>query len=561
MKNKKKIIFFAIFVTLMFLGSFFVNAVSIKNENSEGCIKLASNEVLAELSQWSIGNKWIYDFNFNFDYSVLTINGGIRNMELRVSDIDNQKDEYKVDITGNLDASLTIAGVIPGGSFTGNVQGYAHFEKSTLGIKDFYFQTDGSYTGISADSVVEGSFSPAFNIFDFPISDSEDPSNPWEAETSAQINGEITVLNIVTESFDIDGDFEGEELYVKKEEAHSVPAGTFDSILIKGSTGPEYGGYSNLWYSDEVGFLVDIDEKVVNWEGVTATLDMPLLYTNFNPENFPPETPNKPSGKTDASLGESYSYTTHSIDNEDDNIYYKFDWGDGKDTGWVGPYTSGDSVSKSHRWHKQGVYNVKVKARDESGIESFWSDPLAVTVASEDPFVTLFVHKFSNLDMDDIDFDVPLGVDDTIPEWYYKAEAYSSNNCVLSKTESNRKNNGNWIHSYDWVPDDEIGFEVDSYLVSVRLKLMDHDEGIEGEDDDLADISGCDYPNGNGRNDNTNYKRGAIYHGIYNLATDDLEIYSADHMDNSDFFVKEDGYYKTCGDFSPDNTGVVLRIF
>jgi len=550
LKNKKVKIFFSTLVFIIFLSSFFVEAVSITQENKNKNINICNNDVVADLPQWSIGNRWIYDFNFNFDYSVLTINGAINNMELRVADINDQQDLYTVDITGELDASLKIAGIIPGGSFTGNVEGYAHFKKSTLSLKDFYFETDGSYTGIQTESIVEGSFSPDFDIFDFPIESSEDQSNPWEAETSASINGEITVLGIVSQSFDIEGDFEGEELYFEKEDEHN----NFNCLLIRGNTGPEYGGYSKLWYSNEVGYLVDIQEKIQDWNGVTATLSMPLIYTNFNPDNSPPEIPDKPSGETDGELGESYSYSTQTIDNEGDLVYYKFDWGDGEETEWIGPYDSGTEVSQSHRWFKQGVYNVKVKARDESGIESFWSDPLAVTISSEDSFVTLLVHKLSNLDMDDIDFDIPMGEDETPPEWYYKVEAYSNDELVLSKTESNRKSNGDWRQTYTWTPDHEVGFAVDSYLVNIRIKLMDHDEGIEGLWDDLADISGCDHPDCDGRNDDTSYKRGAIYHGIYNLATDTLEPYSSDHNDYSDYFLTEDGYYKTRGDFPPDNT-------
>lgn len=557
--NRKKIIkiFLTSLIVIFLTSSVFTNAVNIKHKSSETVQTMSVLFDDTYLPEWSIGNKWIYNFYFNFDYSPITINGAIKNMELVVSNIDNQKNEYTVDITGNLDASLKIAGVIPGGKFTGDVTGYAHYEICTLAIKDFYFETDGKYSGIKADSTIEGNFVPSFDIFDFPIKSSEGESNPWDAETSAEINGEITILNTITKAFDINGEFEGEEIYLEKEEQHNVPAGTFDSLLIRGNMGPRHDGYSRIWYSDDVGYLVDIEEKVVDWYGVTATLEMPLQYTNFNPENSPPEEPNIPSGKTNVLSGESYTYTSKTTDDEEDPIYYKFDWGDGSFSEWLGPYQSDSAVSASHRWYKTGVYNVKVKARDESGIESFWSYPLPVSVLSEEPSVTLLVHKFSNLDMDDIDFDVPLGEDETPPEWYYEAEAYSNENLVLEKTDSNRNSNDKWIQSYTWVPDDETDFEVDDYLIELRIKLMDHDEGIEGEDDDLADISGCDFPDNYGANDNTNYKRGAIYHGVYNLATDDLEPYSSDYVDNSDFHLKENGYFKTCGDFMPDgSTGV-----
>jgi hypothetical protein len=33
-----------------------------------------------------------------------------------------------------------------------------------------------------------------------------------------------------------------------------------------------------------------------------------------------------------------------------DEIYYLFDWGDGTDIGWLGPYDSVDTVTASHTW-------------------------------------------------------------------------------------------------------------------------------------------------------------------------------------------------------------------
>ena len=57
-----------------------------------------------------------------------------------------------------------------------------------------------------------------------------------------------------------------------------------------------------------------------------------------------------------------------------------FDWGDGTDSGWIGPYTSGDISNATHIWTKSGNYHVKVKAKDEFGAESYWSDPLSVSI-------------------------------------------------------------------------------------------------------------------------------------------------------------------------------------
>ena len=61
-------------------------------------------------------------------------------------------------------------------------------------------------------------------------------------------------------------------------------------------------------------------------------------------------------------------------------VYYLFDWGDGSDSGWLGPYESGAEVNATHTWSEVGSYGIKVKAKDVNGAESEWSDTLAVSM-------------------------------------------------------------------------------------------------------------------------------------------------------------------------------------
>ena len=56
------------------------------------------------------------------------------------------------------------------------------------------------------------------------------------------------------------------------------------------------------------------------------------------------------------------------------------DWDDGTSSLWVGPFNSGQTVNIPHIWVEEGVYNIKVKAKDVNDRESPWSDPLSVTI-------------------------------------------------------------------------------------------------------------------------------------------------------------------------------------
>jgi hypothetical protein len=93
-----------------------------------------------------------------------------------------------------------------------------------------------------------------------------------------------------------------------------------------------------------------------------------------------PYIPEIPSGPSNGIVGEEYTYTTVTTDPQAEQIEYLFSWGDGTDSGWIGPYASGDTAEASHSWTKKKTFEVKVKAKDSNGYESDWSEPLHVTI-------------------------------------------------------------------------------------------------------------------------------------------------------------------------------------
>ncbi len=94
----------------------------------------------------------------------------------------------------------------------------------------------------------------------------------------------------------------------------------------------------------------------------------------------PPEKPAKPSGTGRIKPNTPYEYTAVTQDVDGDQIYYKWDWGDGSYSDWLGPYNSGEVINASHTWEKRGIYEIRVKAKDVHGFESEWSEPLAISV-------------------------------------------------------------------------------------------------------------------------------------------------------------------------------------
>ncbi|VVB60562.1 Cell surface glycoprotein [uncultured archaeon] len=112
---------------------------------------------------------------------------------------------------------------------------------------------------------------------------------------------------------------------------------------------------------------------------VTVTSDQFQIKNTETPsENLAPETPGVPSGTAQGKPGSEYTYATSTVDPDGDQVFYLWDWGDGSNSGWLGPYSSGTIISTTHTWAAKGSYNIKVMAKDIHGKESGWSDPLPI---------------------------------------------------------------------------------------------------------------------------------------------------------------------------------------
>jgi hypothetical protein len=100
-----------------------------------------------------------------------------------------------------------------------------------------------------------------------------------------------------------------------------------------------------------------------------------------------PNKPEKPSGPITGKTGEEYTFSTSTTDPNGDDVFYWFDWGDGNNSGWLGPYNSGNEGSASYNWSVPGNYNIKVKAKDVYDFESDWSDPLPLIMPKNKPYL------------------------------------------------------------------------------------------------------------------------------------------------------------------------------
>lgn len=554
----KKIVI--VLICLIFIFSATIHAVELNIINKK--IYTSNEPRQADLPIWYEKNFWQYDMDFVFTVRkipsgirLMKVNADITDMIATVDDIVNRGGEeaYKLDIDGEISGKIEVPIIGDFASIRGDFSGNAYVSVDTLAMKEFVFNVDGSvfvfgswHTLIFDMSMT---FSPRFDFFDFPIFENEDTWQVDIDQATLNANVYIDIFGGWSDTYSESTEFVDNMNYKDFEEKNG-----YDCFLIGG----DWGNPSNLWYAPNAGFLAKIEESIffTNEEDgyeIQSDFNLDLEDTSYNADNHPPEKPVKPDGPTEGVTGESYSYSTVTSDREDDNLYYKFDWGDGSDLQWVGPFDSGEELTVEHIWENKGSFSVRVRAKDDSGA-SEWSDSLSVIIAG-DPQFNCTISFVKEKDYIDIGSE---------PEWYYQFILYDKNYDVISTDNVyNQNDNGDWISNITWEPDFSHIYNVESRYVNFALKLYDHDTLVEGGWEDMADISGCKDPDDQGADnvaDNVAdafnfYKRGAVFHGTYDLVASEMFSFSETASDKRDKWGRIDATtYSTSGDYTPDSS-------
>ena len=200
-----------------------------------------------------------------------------------------------------------------------------------------------------------------------------------------------------------------------KHTGHSSPAISADGTIYIGATKGEMSGGFIYAINSEDGSL-KWQQKISNdWVGSSPSIDVDgtvyigssdhytidgepygILYAfGRNEENQAPESP-VITGTNRGRVKTSYSFNFTVHDPELDTIELLVDWGDGTDSGWIGPFDSDEDISLSHIWSEKGTFELRAKARDTfDGSESDWST-LSVTMPKTRPQV-FFFHLWEQL--------------------------------------------------------------------------------------------------------------------------------------------------------------------
>ncbi|MFH1892179.1 MAG: hypothetical protein ABIK83_05785 [Candidatus Zixiibacteriota bacterium] len=158
----------------------------------------------------------------------------------------------------------------------------------------------------------------------------------------------------------------------------------YPTVYTDGGDGVILGGFEGqAIYREKIeacgqrevtGLLLNIDVEWVGDDVVSTHVTIAL----GDPTNQAPVCSSAPVGADTVLNALSYTYSATATDPEGQQVYYKWDFGNGV-TGWLGPFDSGEPNEQEHSWDVAGDYIVEVKSKDKWGQESGWSPGKAVS--------------------------------------------------------------------------------------------------------------------------------------------------------------------------------------
>jgi hypothetical protein len=159
------------------------------------------------------------------------------------------------------------------------------------------------------------------------------------------------------------------------------------------SHGGEYDDDGSRTKKTNDGGLIVIGTKTTDWSYFSSDEDLWIVKLTFEQTDFKPRTP---SGTTSGQTGVEYTYTTSVNHPNNLDVQFGWDWDEGQEIEWTDFVSSGQTASANHVWSSDGFYIVRVKARDEYGFESEWSDPLSITMPKEKLALSNILNKIFN---------------------------------------------------------------------------------------------------------------------------------------------------------------------
>jgi len=242
-------------------------------------------------------------------------------------------------------------------------------------------------------SVTDWTTATRFHIYNNP--------GEYQVRVQAKDNSEYELLSTVSEPLEINVAPPDASINIQSPNSDDIWAvGTSHEIRWNYDGDPGNYVFISLIKEDNPDFKLDITTNPVQTNNQKYIWDIPEDLTpddNYQiliwnspasvvSDKFTvkvgeaPYKPSTPNGEQNVKKGEEYTYSASTEDPQGDDVYYLFNWGDNTNSGWLGPYESGATITAKHTWKNKGSYKIKVKAKDINDKESGWSDPLSVSM-------------------------------------------------------------------------------------------------------------------------------------------------------------------------------------
>jgi hypothetical protein len=353
-------------LTFIIVVIFFNFSITTADYNLKSELYKYQNNFEMELPLWQVGNIWNYYIKLEGSpYASITVDAIISNFYVEV--ISENEYSFKLNISG------FVQGIISTGEINGefretSFEGFIIMDKNNLSVNIVEIEVNGKVVvgliPIPLNINIDLKCSPNYSSIDFPLF----VGKQWKTQTSS-INGFVNISTIFDSIsiFLIAGGGTSQCLGI---ENISIQSGIFEAFKIINTM-----DINEIYYSKNVGNIIKLYGSNYDFENIT----LELKYTNYI-EPGSPNKPEKPLGETRGKIGINYNFTSRTYDLENDDIFLLWDWDDGINSDWIGPYKNNETVIASHIWNSNGSYNIKVKAKDIFNHQSPWSDPLVISM-------------------------------------------------------------------------------------------------------------------------------------------------------------------------------------
>jgi len=239
------------------------------------------------------------------------------------------------------------------------------FNKTDDYIISFLFQSTGEGT------ILSGTAPWGFNP-DFQIVLCSNGSLLFKLIGSSHLG-----INLYSSEGYNDGAYHTVEFYHKGNSANPTVDVYIDSSFDNSQTSYYYNMENDEYTKAKMG--MNAHSSTGYYDGLLEDFKI-VKYERGNKQN-PPVIDGPTYGKPNV----WYDYTFTTEDPEGDIIEaIHIDWGDGDIQQVDGPFESGEEVPVSHRWIKEGTFEIKAKSEDFWG-QGPWSDPYPVFIGNQPP--------------------------------------------------------------------------------------------------------------------------------------------------------------------------------